>query len=122
MTTKILWLSRHAMTDEQEAALRNKFPNGIEIIPHRDQVKNWKEVADLGKDCDVLAVVLPPTILGELVNPRNNSKPVIRAVSSQCAVGTVVNPATGEEEIQYAFQFQGWQRVLRISIETEPYC
>ena len=67
-----------------------------------------------------MAVVLPPAILADLVNPRNNVKPVIRAKANRVPTGgTIQNPATGKEEAEYRFEHAGWERILKIEVLTE---
>ncbi len=117
---KILWLSRHNMTNEQITDLKRIYGDGIEIKHHTDTVNSWKDVVEVGSDCDVLAVVLPPAILADLVNPRNNTKPVIRAIANRVETGnTVINPATGKEEKEFLFVHAGWERILKIEVVTE---
>lgn len=119
--TKILWLSRHALTDEQLADLRRIYGQ-IEVYQHNQTVKSAQEVVSIATEhgCDILAVVLPPNILSELTNPRVNTKPVIRAKANRIPTGqTTVNPANGKEEQEFMFQHAGWERVVRIEIVTE---
>lgn len=117
--TKILWLSRHEMTAAQFEDL-NRIYGEIEVKTFNQSVTGWKDVVEIGADCDVLAVVLPPAILADLTNPQNNQKPVIRAKANRVATGnTVINPATGKEEIEYRFEHAGWEKVVRIEIVVE---
>ena len=117
--TKILWLSRHAMTETQLTDLTRIYGE-VEIKQYDQSVNNWKDVVEQGEDCDVLAVVLPPSILADLTNPRNNIKPVIRAIANRVPTGnTVVNPATGKEEEEFKFEHVGWERVVKVVVETE---
>ncbi len=117
--TKILWLSRHQMTQEQVKDLERIYGE-IEIKTFDKSVTGWKDVAKEGEDCDVLAVVLPPSILADLTNPRNNVKPVIRAKANRVPTGrTVINPATGKEETEYRFEHAGWERVIKIEVVVE---
>ena len=117
---KILWLSRHNMTNEQITDLRRIYGEDIEIKHYTNTVNSWKDVAEIGEDCDVLAVVLPPAILADLTNPRNNTKPVIRAIANRIETGnTIVNPATGKEEKEFKFVHAGWEKVIKIEVITE---
>lgn len=119
LTKKVLWLSRHGMTQEQQEDLIRIYGE-VEIITSDQSVSGWRDVVELGKECDILAVVLPPTIIADLVNPRNNQKPVIRAIANRVATGAmVVNPATGKEETEYRFEHAGWEKVLKIEVVTE---
>ena len=117
--TKVLWLSRHTMTTEQVEDLKRIY--GDITVKHCDMtVKSWKDVTEAGADCDVLAVVLPPAILADLTNPRNNTKPVIRAKANRVPTGrTIVNPATGKQETEYSFQHAGWEQVIKIEVVTK---
>ena len=116
--TKILWLSRHTMTQEQKADLVRIYSE-VEVKQY-DQSSGWKDVVEQGKDCDILAVVLPPSILADLTNPRNNQKPVIRAIANRVPTGnTITNPATGKEEQEFKFEHAGWERVIKVVVETE---
>ena len=117
---KILWFSRHQMTDDQLADLRRIFGQ-IEVKQESCTASSAKEVAQLGKDCDILAVVLPPSLLADLLNPRlSEGKPVIRAIANRVPTGnTVKNPATGKEEQEFRFEHAGWERVLKIEVVTE---
>lgn len=117
---KILWLSRHNMTNEQITDLKRIYGDDIEIKHHTDTVNSWKDVVEVGSDCNVLAVVLPPAILADLVNPRNNMKPVIRAIANRVETGnTIVNPATGKEEKEFKFVHAGWEKIIKIEVITE---
>lgn len=111
--TKILWISRHILTLAQRTDLQRIY--GDFSIKKFDQtVSCWKDVVDAGADCDVLAVVLPPAILADSTNPRNNSKPVIRAKANRVSTEkTVINPATGKPEAEYCFEHAGWEQVLK---------
>ena len=119
--TKILWLSRHEMTEAEVEDLKRIYGEMIEIKKFDQTVSGWKDVVEAGADCDVLAVVLPPAILADLTNPRNNAKPVIRAKANRVPTGrTITNPATGKEEAEYRFEHAGWERVIKIEVVTEP--
>ena len=116
---KILWLSRHELTSEQKEDLKRIYGE-VEVKVFDSTVSGWKDVAEAGNDCDVFAVVLPPAILGDLTNPRNNQKPVIRAKANRVPTGnTIINPATGKEEAEYRFEHAGWERVVKIEVVTE---
>ena len=59
---RILWVSRHTMTQAQEADLRRIYGE-VEVKQFADSVTSAKQVVELGSDCDVLAVVLPQHFL-----------------------------------------------------------
>lgn len=68
--TKVLWCSRHDLTEDQEISLRNTLKDEeIMII----QNKNRFEIDDLlvyckRTRCNVLALVAPESILNEIKN------------------------------------------------------
>jgi len=117
--TKILWLSRHTMTEGQISDLERIYGE-VEIKTFDQSVNSWKDVVEAGLDCDVLAVVLPIGILADLSNPRNNTKPVIRAIANRVPTGnTILNPATGQQETEYRFEHAGWEKVIKFDIVVE---
>lgn len=116
----ILWFSRHNMTDDQINDLKRIFGSDITINHVSANAVSWRDVVEAGANDDVLAVVLPPALLADLTNPRNNQKPVIRAIANRVPTGKqVVNPATGKLEDEFKFVHAGWERVLKIEVVTE---
>lgn len=117
---RILWFSRHNMTNDQMADLQRIF--GDDLIVHHvtANASSFRDVLEAGRDDDILAVVLPPAMLADLTNPRNNQKPVIRAIANRVETGNmIVNPATGKDEKEFKFEHAGWERVLKIEVVTE---
>ena len=107
---KILWVSRHQMTEGQLDDLKRIYGE-FELVKFDQTVSNVKEIIEAGKNCDILA---------DLVNPRNNEKPVIRAIASRVETGNkILNPATGKKELEYKFIHVSWEQVLKIEIITK---
>lgn len=116
----VLWYSRHNMTDDQVKDLQRIYGSDVNIHHVTANASSFKDVLEAGKEDDVLAVVLPPALLADLTNPRNNVKPVIRAIANRVATGNrVINPATGKEEDEYKFIHAGWEKVIKIEVVTE---
>ena len=117
--TRVLWFSRHNLTDDQLADLKRIF--GEVAINHvTDNAATVDDILEAGKEDDVLAVVLPPALLAQLTNPRINQKPVIRAIANREATGNmVINPATGKEEPEFKFVHAGWEKVIKVEVITE---
>ena len=115
----ILWISRHTMTAEQENDLKRIYGEDIDVKQYDSTINSVKEIITIGEDCDILAVVLPPTIIMDLVNPRNNTKPVIRSIMSRIETGnTTANPATGIEEKEFKMVFEAWEQVNKFIVDT----
>jgi len=114
---KILWLSRHAATQEQVAALEEKF-GAVEIVQVSKTVSSASEVVELMKanDCQEMVVVLPPAILADLTNPRISPVKPIRAVMERVPNGR--KNEKGEDE--FDFVFSHFERVERVEIVTTP--
>lgn len=117
---RVLWFSRHTMTQDQLDDLRRIYGKDLEVKQVSSTAVSYKDILTVGDDCDVLAVVLPPAILADLTNPRNNQKPVIRAIANRVPTGNkITNPATGKLEDEFKFEHAGWERVIKIEVVTE---
>ena len=117
---RVLWFSRHTMTQDQLDDLRRIYGEDIEVKQVSSTAVNYKDILTVGDDCDILAVVLPPAILADLTNPRNNRKPVMRAIANRVPTGNkITNPATGKLEDEFKFEHAGWERVIKIEVVTE---
>mgnify|MGYP004659869589 FL=1 len=116
---KVLWFSRYTMTQDQLDDLRRIYGEDLEVKQVSSAVVSYKDILTVGDDCDVLAALLPPTILADLTNPRNNQKPVIRAIVNRVPTGNkITNPATGKLEDEFKSEHGGWERV-KIEVVTE---
>lgn len=116
---KVLWVSRHMLSEEQLKDLQRIYGD-VEIKQFADNVQSAKQLVEVGEDCDIFAVVLPPALLADLINPRiNNQKPVIRSVMERVPTGTmIVNPGTGKEEMEMTMHFVAWEQVDEFRIVT----
>ena len=115
---RVLWVSRHDLLEDQKKDLERIYGD-VEIKRLNKSVQDIEEILEAGEDCDVLAVVLPQGILMDLVNPRNNTKPVIRALINRIETGeTVVNPDTGNEEKVVRPEFVAWERVNNFIVDV----
>jgi len=116
---KILWLSRHSLTNESIEDLKRIYGEMLEIFPYTNSVLSSEEIIEIGKDCDILAVVLPPAILKDLVDSRKNTKPIIRAKANRVETGWMIISPTGEEEKEFKFVHAGWEQILKFEIITK---
>ena len=115
---RILWVSRHMLGVEQFADL-NRIYGDVVVVQFADTVESAKQLVEVGKDCDIFAVVLPPALLTDITNPRLNQKPVIRSVMERKPTGNMItNPVTGKEEAEMAMYFVAWEQVDEVRIVT----
>ena len=95
---KVLCVSRHLLGEDQLADLHRIYGDVV-VVQFADTVESAKQLVEVGKDCDIFAVVLPPALLADLISPSINQKPVIRSVMERVPTGTmIVNPVTGKAE------------------------
>ena len=118
MAKRILWVSRHMLGVEQFADL-NRIYGDVVVVQFADTVESAKQLVEVGKDCDIFEVVLPPALLTDITNPRLNQKPVIRSVMERKPTGNMItNPVTGKEEAEMAMYFVAWEQVDEVRIVT----
>jgi len=109
---KLLWLSRHEMTEPQLSDLKRIFGK-FEIHQVEDTVKSAQEIIDHGKNCDILAVVLPIQLQEQLL--RLTDKPVISAKNNRIDSGKI----NEKGEKIFNFEFDHWFRIKEVKIITE---
>lgn len=103
---QIFWVSRHEMTEEQFNALK-KIYGEFDIRQINKTIESVQELAPYLEYADVWAVVLPPTLIAELMKITN--KPIIYAVNGRELT------TDGKAE----FIFKGWRKYNKVVIETE---
>lgn len=119
MPVTVLRLTRHALADTpeqpgpQRLALQRIYGPDVQIVEISETVQDAARVAALISEyhADVLEAVLPLPLVAACLDPRTGvGVPVIRAVMDR-----ELQPS-GEP----LFTFRGYERILRITIETEP--
>lgn len=122
-TIKVLWFSRHTMTDAQHAALfigiARHFHNdlqetGVIITQVSETINNASEIQDLD-EYDVYAIVAPIALQQQFLRIAGE-KPVIIAKSNRVITK---NPEGGEDKI--SFVFDKWERIKRIEVVIEDF-
>lgn len=111
MAAHVLWISRHNMKPDQQAAI---FPDGREI-EIRKISQSVQDVADLDQDvdwADVVGVVLPPQLMTKFMEMYGDrGRPVIRTISRRRVL----------EDGSATFDFVRWERVKEFREVTEPW-
>jgi len=123
---KVLWFSRHDMTNEQLNALGNVEITKISgtftnvHVPFTGIVNNGEETElppfkEIVKKYDIVAIVLPIHLEDQVLKIAGD-KPVIKALNKR----QIIKGENGEED-KAVFVFEGWQRLVEIKIVVEPY-
>ena len=119
---RVLWFSRHIMTDEQHDALfiriARHFNNdlqetGVIITQISETINNVSEIQDLD-GYDVYAIVAPIALQQQFLRVAGE-KPVIMAKSDRIIVKT----PEGEDKI--SFVFNKWERIKKIEVIIEDF-
>ena len=119
---KILWFSRHNMTDDQQQALfrsvAKHFQNdlsrtGVIITQISETINNVSEIEGIG-DFDVFAIVAPIALQQQFLRIAG-SRPVIMAKSDR------VIQKTTEGEDKISFVFNKWERIKKIEVVIEDF-
>lgn len=118
MAKKILWLSRHDMTEEQVSDLKRIYGDDTEVTKVDKTIKTADDILDGTDAFDIFAVVLPIDLIADLFAKTN--KEIITAKSERVRTNeTVFNPATQKNEPQFKFVHKCWQRYKTVKIEME---
>ncbi|MBR4544393.1 MAG: hypothetical protein IKO14_00210 [Oscillibacter sp.] len=114
---RVLWISRHEMTREQRADLERVLGDPVELTVWAETVEDVSQLRPAVEAADVVAAVLPPNLLGELVNLAGE-KMVLRAVTLRIPLDAVRTLPDGRREREFAYVHQYWEQVLRLRLET----
>lgn len=107
---KVLWFSRHEMSQEQKEALGE-----CEIINVDRKISHASELVEKINQCDVIAIVAPINLQKEFLDVANG-KPVIMAVNAR----EFVKNDDGSET-KTRFCFVKWERLIKIEVVKEDY-
>ena len=110
MKKKVMWFSRHDMTEDQKKALGE----GVEITQINKSISSAFELKDEIQEHDVIAVVAPINLQEQFLRIAGD-KPVITAVSQR----VLIPQETGEDKVE--FHFVKWERLVKIEVIKEDY-
>lgn len=114
---KILWISRHQMTETQLKDLRRIAGEEIFLEQWDKTVSDIHEIMPLLRDVDIIAAVLPTDYMAELLHLAGDI-PVIQSVSFRLPTGRFLTYPDGRREQEYLFEHKYWQRIISIEIKT----
>lgn len=108
---RVLWFSRHDMTDEQFTALGPVK----EVLKIDGTINNAWELQEDINDCDIIAIVAPINIQAQFLKIAGD-KPVITAISER-----VLTEDEEGGESKVTFIFRKWERIKKIEVVTEDF-
>lgn len=112
--TKVLWFSRHDMTEDQLGALVAKL--GEVEVNHVDRtIQTAFELSEEVEKADVIAIVAPINLQAQFLKLANG-KPVVIAQSKR----ELVRNADGSES-KVNFIFDGWKQLKKIEVVMEDF-
>ena len=106
------------MTPDQYADLERIMGGSIKLIPWRETVHDIAELTPLLDQVDVIAAVLPITILAQLFS-QSPGIPIIQAISGRKATGQTIITPNSQQEPEFTFVHLGWQQIIHLEIETK---
>jgi len=112
--TKVMWFSRHDMTEDQLAALVSKLGE-VEVMKIDRTIQTAFELADEVDECDVIAIVAPINLQAQFLKLAKD-KPVIIAQSRR----ELVKNEDGSES-KAVFVFEGWKQLKKIEVVMEDF-
>jgi len=113
---KLLWISRHSMTEEQLLDLKRIYGYQLDIIQCDKTIKAAGDIADYIKEADVIAAVLPFELLCSIFNLASG-KPVIVSESLRVPSGRYTIDAFGNQENEYVYKHRCWKELVQANIE-----
>jgi len=105
--TKILWFSRHEMTEDQKKDLERIY-GPVTVNQINKTIKTAHEIQDNIDQADVVAIVAPIQLQQQFLRAAGD-KPVI-----SCRSKRIVNP-----DDTVTFVFDGWYRIIQIDVVTK---
>ena len=109
MTKKVLWFSRHTMTDEQLKALGD-----VEINQINRSISSAYELEEEINNSDIIAIVAPINLQQQFLKLAAG-KPVIMAVNDR----VLVPQPDGEDKVE--FHFVKWEQLDEIVIKKHDF-
>ena len=114
---RVLWISRHAMSDGQLADLERVLKGPVQLVCWSDTVEDVEALRPVLEQADAVAAVLPMEKLAQLLQIVGK-RPVLQAKGSRVPTGRWMVSPQGKPEREFAFSHLGWQQVLDVQVKT----
>lgn len=109
---KVLWFSRHKLSEDQEADLVRVY-GPIKVNQVDKTIQSASELTHEILDSDVVAIVAPIELQGEFLALAGD-RPVIFSKSNR-----VIKKQADGTESKVVFEFAGWYQVKKLVYVTE---
>ena len=106
---KVLWFSKHTMTEEQKQALIDKLGE-IEITQINKTITSAYDIREEIETSDVVAIVAPIHIQEQVLRLAGD-KPVIMALSKRVVL----------DSDWVIFKFVKWERLVEVKVIKEDF-
>ena len=106
---KVLWFSKHTMTEEQKQALIDKLGE-IEITQINKTITSAYDIREEIETSDVVAIVAPIHIQEQVLRLAGD-KPVIMALSKRVVL----------DSDWVIFNFVKWERLVEVKVIKEDF-
>ena len=114
---RVLWVSRHSMTEDQRQDLERIMGGPVELDTWSDTVQDVEELRPRLREADAVSAVLPTEKLADLLMIAGK-RPVLQAESARVPTGRWTIQPGGAVEREFAFIHQGWKQILEVRIRT----
>lgn len=115
---RVLWISRHLMTETQKADLERIMGGPVRIERWTDTVRDVEDLRPLVQQADAVAAVLPAEKLAQLMRLAGDT-PVLQAKSGRVPTGRSTKLPDGRVEQEFTFVHQGWQQILEFRLRVQ---
>lgn len=115
---QVLWVSRHEMSDEQLRDLWQTVGQ-FRLLSYTASVHEITELMPLIQESNLIAAVLPPLLLRDLVKAAGD-KPVIISRADRIPCGTRLLP-NGIVEPEFMFIHKQWLQLNRFVLDVTPF-
>ncbi len=115
---KVLWISRHQMTEAQFKDLERALGDEVSLLNWTETVTELAALRPWLEQADVVAAVLPPELFSQLLQAARH-KPVLQAAAKRVPTGRVYRNANGAAEAEFRFVHAGWQQILKLDMQVK---
>lgn len=108
---KVLWISRHEMTNEQKQDLIRILEDEIELVVLNKTLNSVKEITPYLEQISCACVVLPTILLSELTKIAKDI-PIYQSVSKRLEV---IDEVTNTKKFNFVHDY--WQHIIKLDFE-----